>query len=445
MRDTGTPRTGIIECKQGIATFFADNYRFTVIKPDLNYRPTLELKPKDGFLYGKLHDGYSVAIHTGKNTLRVMTMGTIDTSTYIVSTNGFIDTDDGFFEGIEFRGGTLNNLFMPQAFDTDYANSGEVIIKPKSDIRTYEFAIGDSTCKMSIGSHSTDSHGIHGTRITNDCVFLRLEFSEQQPLGTALKHFGMVKNLLSFMTFRQNVGFDEVHLLGMDEKFGMLSSFAKMYVKNPSELTSKEMFFNIWFEDLGESAASLLSNFYNSTDKKPSYSLGFYPEKDGDATFMTNDKIRSICSGLECELEFIEDLTTAETQEILKLSKDVKKIIKEHRAGSNPLSQKTYDMIFSSIDHWSMSTSEKIQKLYNRYSQEMLILNHTSFHVEENAINEFVKYRNHITHGSYRVMDQKIAVTAHILSGLVYCCVLKRIGLDDEKILQLCKDGKIIR
>lgn len=131
MRDTKTPRTGIIECEQGLATFFADNYRFTVIKPDLNRRPALELKPKDGFLYGKLHDGYSVAIHTGKNTLRVMTMGTIDTSAYIVSTNGFMDTDDEFFEGIEFRGGTLNNLFMPQAFDTDYANSGEVIIKPK--------------------------------------------------------------------------------------------------------------------------------------------------------------------------------------------------------------------------------------------------------------------------------------------------------------------------
>lgn len=444
MHDEKKARTGLIECKTGTAAFFADDYQFTFIKPSIDFSSVLKMRPVEGFLYGKTHNNCSIAIHTGEYELPLWGSRQVNTNAYIVF-HGLISTaDEASFEGIEFRGGTLNNLFMPQAINADYTEDG-VIIKPNNDVSTYSFAAGDCKCKMSIGSHSSDSRGIHGTRITNDCVFLRLEFDKKQTLGSVLKHFGMVKNLLSFMTFRENVGFDEICLQNMDDEFGMMSSFANLYVKRPTDLTRKEMFLNIWFEDLGESAARLLGNFYNSTDKKPSYSLGFYPEVDEDSHFMTDSKLRSICSGLECELEFIDDIKSDEAQAVDGLAKEVKDLIKSHRAGNNPLSQKTYDMIFSSIRHWSMSASDKIQILYDRYAQEMLILNQTSYHIGENAINEFVKYRNHITHGSYRVMDQKIAVTAHILSGLVYCCVLKRIGVDREKILELCRNGKIIR
>ena len=54
-------------------------------------------------------------------------------------------------------------------------------------------------------------------------------------------------------------------------------------------------------------------------------------------------------------------------------------------------------------------------------------------------IEEFTKFRNDVTHGSYRVLTISIAETAYVMSGLVYCCMLKRIGFDMEQIIEFCR------
>ena len=64
--------------------------------------------------------------------------------------------------------------------------------------------------------------------------------------------------------------------------------------------------------------------------------------------------------------------------------------------------------------------------------------------LSDEDIRFFVKYRNDITHGSYRVMDQKIALTAYLLQGLVYCCLLTRIGISRDKVTSLCRSNKIL-
>ena len=74
----------------------------------------------------------------------------------------------------------------------------------------------------------------------------------------------------------------------------------------------------------------------------------------------------------------------------------------------------------------------------------MLILNQSAIIIDDDAIKAFVKYRNDITHGSHRVLDVKIAITAHCLERLVYCCLLERIGVERSRILEWCKD-KILR
>lgn len=64
--------------------------------------------------------------------------------------------------------------------------------------------------------------------------------------------------------------------------------------------------------------------------------------------------------------------------------------------------------------------------------------------ISDKDIQEFVKYRNNITHGSHRMMNRKIATTAFMLQGLVYCCILSRIGIGKAEIYRLCKDKKIL-
>ena len=150
-----------------------------------------------------------------------------------------------------------------------------------------------------------------------------------------------------------------------------------------------------------------------------------------------------ICSALECELSFINDLAPTEEKNLQNLINDVKKGIKAHRKGSNRLTDKTYDLIFSNIRTWSMTASNKICKLYHRYEKEL------SFFDPEGTINDerilaYVYYRNGITHGSFRVMDHEIASTAYVLQALVYCCLLTRIGVSREDIFRLCRMKKII-
>ena len=91
-----------------------------------------------------------------------------------------------------------------------------------------------------------------------------------------------------------------------------------------------------------------------------------------------------------------------------------------------------------------MSASDRIAILYQRYEAEMLLLNDSSLHITDKEIAEFVKYRNHITHGFHRVLDQNVAITAYTLQGLVYCCILKRIGMNNDKIQELCRNKKLL-
>ena len=54
-------------------------------------------------------------------------------------------------------------------------------------------------------------------------------------------------------------------------------------------------------------------------------------------------------------------------------------------------------------------------------------------------IGTFVKYRNEITHGAEMEATKNVIDIAFVLRGLVYCCILKRIGVAEEQIVKLCE------
>ena len=70
----------------------------------------------------------------------------------------------------------------------------------------------------------------------------------------------------------------------------------------------------------------------------------------------------------------------------------------------------------------------------------MSVLRASSIGDAEIDIGKFIAYRNQITHGAAHDIPVLVATTAYILKGLVYCCVLKRIGISEDKIILLCAD-----
>ena len=174
----------------------------------------------------------------------------------------------------------------------------------------------------------------------------------------------------------------------------------------------------------------------------PSLSLDFIPETDKKVLYVDGDSIKSICSGLECELAFCDIQQSEEAQKIQTLALEVESLIKKHRLGASPpLSKKSYDKIFGDIKHWGMATADSIIELYHKHQIAMsIICRHIGADITDDDIEKFIKYRNDITHGSYRVNNIKIAQTAYALECLVYCCLLSRIGEKEDKIEDLCKN-----
>lgn len=437
MKDVKAPRKGIIYCND-IVLFYADDYRFHFMSECKDVDDSITLKNEDGFIFGKTYDDYQIAIYTGNLDLNVCGTHILDTSAYVISAGNMLGCKMRTFTGITFVGGTLNALFSPSIFKTDRSfDQNELRIQFNNDSCNYALETKDFKCKITIGSKAVEKKGITGTSIENTEVLLSMEFDTPQMLSSVLEHYNAIQDLLSFMTFRNNVGFDEV-LLQQNYPVNKISiRNARLYVKEKEPFTTKKPMENLRFTDLGQAIIPFLKMIYESKDKKPSYSLGFIPKNDDDFLVCDNDKVKAICSGIECELNFIDDIRPAENSNLEDLTDQIKRLISEHRKSTKALDDRTYDMILGSMSHWSMTLADRIIELYKRHYEIMINLP-IDFEVSELEIKNFVKYRNDITHGKHRIITQEIANASYVLSALIYCALLNRIGIDNSKIKGFC-------
>ena len=441
--------SGILQSVEGKPVlFFADRdtHEFN-FATDIAYMPDTRndvffLEPENGFVHGKTHDGNNIAVYIGSERFMVLARQNLFTSTYVVSASNWEPEDISTFKGIRFTGHTLNSVF-PSEYVRIYDN-GELVIRPKDKCITHKIETQKYHIEMTINAPVTGEPGLDGLPNANTDVMVDLLFDEDQPLAAIFDHYNRMKELLSFMTYRNNVGFDGIQLIQNHPEHGFIVKTADVYILDELTLTDKSDRRNISFHDLGSCLPRLLKLFYDTEDRAPSYSLGFYPKSDQDIYRMTNSMLREICSGLECEIGFIPSLNGAEDPLLTSLIESVRREIKSFRKANEGLSNDTYNLIYSSVSTWSFPLAEKLIALYHTYEDEMRKVNKSRFIICDSDIKAFVKYRNDITHGRHRILDERIAVTAHVLAGLVYCCLLKRIGMERSQIFDLCKCGKIV-
>ena len=151
--------------------------------------------------------------------------------------------------------------------------------------------------------------------------------------------------------------------------------------------------------------------------------------------------IKEICSALESAIDHTEGILSEEDVALKSLAKEIKKVVKEHRNSDNPLPQKTYDLIYGSIAHWSQSLSNQIIALWQKHKDAIdAISSRISVELTEGKIEAFVKYRNDTSHGNSLVLSQDIANTAILLVCLIYCNVLSRSDMEEGKIVEICKN-----
>lgn len=437
MKDKNCPRTGIIygQDKQNF-NFYLDDYTATFMEPNLS-----EIHLDGNFLFGQTSGYNSIAIFKGDSIPSFSSTTTLRTNAYLIAVENGLGTNWDSFDSIEFTGGILNSLFLCNALQCEDMDNGDILVHRQNTHMRWSFEIEDGCeCELIIGSWVKQYSGITGVSLTNNVADMWLKFSKPQTLEKSFKIVWKVKTALSIMVGRANITFDEIYLRHTNTRLSKI----QLFLKEETQPASKEFMKCITFHDLDKATPNLFNVVFNSKDAIPSYEMSFLPNTGKDFSLITNEKIRLICSSLECELSFIKDLIQPEEENLQKLIQAVKSFVKDHRNGNEQLSEKTYSLIFSSIRNWEISASDRIWALYCRYRTEMEILNQTNIPIGDNEISSFVKYRNNITHGSYRVLNQEIAATAYLLQGLVYCCLLTRIGVSRDKVTLLCRNKKIL-
>lgn len=430
-------KTGYIVNGDEKILFFENEYRFTFLRIENNFT---KINSIDDFIFGKLHDSGMIAISCNLSSIQMSTKKELQAWSYVTSKEINIK-ENPYFDMIEFRGGSLNKLFVPSALEVEHKGV-ECNCKYNQDSCIYQVTINDEMYEIEIGSCISEYMGIERRGIKNEGIYLRIKFEKMKPIKEAYFHYQKIKELLAFMTYRENVGFDEI-LLYQGNTFKQMRKMV-LCINETYEVSKKDVIHNINFHDLNNRISPLLKLLYESSDKKVSYSFGFFPRNESDVNRITSDKIRAICSALECEISLVDGIKVEEDENLKRLIKQVKEVISSHKKSEDPLQDKTYSQIYRNIQHWTMSAGEKIFCLYQEYENELSNICGNKERIEKKDIEEFVKYRNDITHGSYRQLTLKIANTAYVMSALVYCCILKRIGFNNQEILIFCKD-KLLR
>ena len=427
------PITGFTENKD--TTIYGDDYVFTFMQNREMDETKYSIIPEDGFIRGVSHAGSQLAIHCTE-TMESHGYHRLSTFCYMRS-EGIPEKKVTTFNEIVFTGGSLNYLFMPRSLSWEHKKKDDRV-KIKPDGIKYSVSIGGTTCEIEVQSSVEWSAGISGSHIKNNEIRFMMHFSDPQPLSSALRCYDSLCSCMRFMQNRNNVGVDGIKLYTLTTDDPIPHDTFKVFIKREQELSSKEVTDNITFDEIGQSFSKLMELFYSSSADKTQYSLGFYPKDDRHEAMMNNDLIRSICAALEFEASQEPEVTVQENALMKELASGIKKYIKEFKRENPGISESTYSRIFSGISFWSFSARDKIEQLYKQHEEAMSALRASSIGDAEIDIGKFIAYRNQITHGAANDIPMQVAITAYILKGLVYCCVLKRIGVSEERIIKLC-------
>ncbi len=418
-----------------------DKYEFTFMQNKPVFAGSGSIESKDGFLHCVTHQGAQVAISCG-DELPVHGVQKLNTYCFMIS-NGMTDHEIEYFNEISFAGGTLSQLFTPRKANMEPGQE-QINVQLSSDAITFNFKVDEEThCEARVESAMAWSMGTGGTELQNKEVRFTMHLDRLKPLSFSLECYRALLHCMRFMLNRREVGVDSITLYELEEgKKHYECGIFDVYIKRTADLSEKDRFRNITFEDLGESFTKLIEMYFLSTDEKRLYSLGFYPANDHEAYTVDNNTIRSICSALEFEADQEPEVKPEQNPELDHLIRETKAFVKDYRKDHEMISKSTYDRIFSSMNYWSFSARDKIEKLWNLHRQVMMMVQRP-YHDEGPSIGEFVKYRNRITHGAEAFIPPKVGLTTLLLRGLVYCCVLKRIGISEEQMLNMMEYNKV--
>ena len=429
MKNT-TKLYGTVEGYENIS-FVLDGFQCVFFNTDPAPKNFTTLPQNQKFILGRTVGKKYVYIYSNQD-LKIWNELTLNTWGYFISSSPDISS----YKAVCFKGGILNKLFFQSSVIFEPTGEAETTVKYHDDSLTYPLSNKEIKGNISIHSNPHEHMSAEsGDSISTGGAHLEIIFEEDKEIQSFPEIFGYILNMCQFMAFRRNIRFEKITLKDKCDHFPeFMDSIAECYVHyEHAQDTGKRSHSCLTFNSLGACVTSLLDSIVDNTPNKPRFNIGFIPEDDKTVTFITSIKIREICSALESEME-LSQIRVQQNKAFDELIKKLKDIVKKDRDEVHSLTDpKAYDFILGSLRHLSGALADKIENCFADYQPLM------GEYISRKQIDRFVKYRNTITHGSFMPLDNELAETAFVLMELVYCCILKRIGMADNVIKELFK------
>lgn len=427
---------GIIKTDKGNVTFYGENFKFTFMNADTKEELVLDID-ENGYIWGRTYEGKVIAIYA-KRSIKIKETRVLNTWNYIISKfEGISKESIKTFKGIRFKNGAIRTIYPCNALHEDFEKSkdGILVYRIENDSKCYSINVGNETVSWKFGSEINQRMSIEeGESLSNGNALLDILFDNQQGYKTFYDWYGYVCDFCAFLTFRNNICFEKIFLL-RETPYNVNEAFAECYVKIEGESSIRKFVNIIPISYIDNNVfKEIVMNILKQDKKHKGLPIFIAPRDDRDAIIMDVGKIRNICSALEMELD-LGGVHLESSPNMNVLIETVKKYIKEHRDGKEPLSSKAYDYIFGNISHWDQPLAERAYNAWKQHEDKMQpLLKLYSIDIDQEKIEMFVKARNNITHNGFTGMDEDVANTAFVLMGLVYCCALTRINVSTELI-----------
>lgn len=428
--------TGIIRTDKGNLTFYGKDFKFTFMNVDTKEEVVIEAD-ENGYIWGRTYEDKVIAIYTKEN-IKIKQTGILNTWNYIISRFVGVSKESiNSFKGIRFKNGAIRAIHPCNALHEDYEKSKDGILayRVDNDRKCYLINVGDEKISWNFGSEINQRMSIEeGNSLSNGNALLDILFDNQQDYKTFYDWYGYVCDFCSFLTFRSNIYFEKIFFL-RETPYNVNEAFAECYVKIEGEVSARKFVNIIPISYIDDNAfKEIIMNILKQDKEHKGLPIFIAPKDDRDAKIMDVGKIRNICSALEMELD-LGGVRLESSHSMNSLVEKVKKDVKEHRDGNQPLSSKAYDYIFGNISHWDQPLAERAYNAWKEHEDKMQpLLDLYDIDIEKEKIDKFVKARNNITHNGFTGIDEDVAITAFALMGLVYCCALTRIKVSTELI-----------
>jgi len=406
-----------------------DEYDFDFIRKSDNFN-SIDICPKNDYLKCKMLDGSDILIYA-RNKFHVSgKMWHFSPGLYI---RGGINEDN--LKGIEFTGGILSNLFIPNSIETRHSEGGTVL-NYKDDSIVYTVQIGQKEIEIRVASQISESLGVSGIDIKNNNVALDVIFKDGLKLDDIRTVIQAVNEMCQFMTSRKNIKFDSMKVLecyGIEDESSTLPGADIFYKSSYTCFTEKDWIQSLSFSDLGEALPKLFRAMYLKGKEKTDYfTLDYLAKDDNEDIWFDERRIKSICTAVESEAER-QGFVAETNDEFEELKKKTKSLINEYKT-KEWMSDRTYNLLASNIRNWDFSAYDKYIRLFRKY-EEYIVLSEVyrgSAVAFEDAIGKIISYRNSSTHGTYKQVTAELAETAYSLMLLVYCSRLDYLGISKD-------------